>query len=69
MNHYWVLFKRSQLFYVLMLNLVTTVIVVNTLVEFTENLIKNHLLLYLSLLIFCLLLLVTIRKELWKHAE
>lgn len=69
MNHYWALLQRSRSFYIIALSLVTTVLFVNTLVDFVENLIRNPSLYYFSFFIFCLLLLITVRKELWKHVE
>ena len=58
--------KRNRYIYITAISLVTTIILVNNVIDFTDKIIKNPLLLSLSLVIFYFFTTISIQEEIWK---
>lgn len=65
MKNFLELVQGNKEAYVLVISFITTVIVVNGLIDFAEKLIKYHVLIIISLLLFYLLALIAIRWRIW----
>ncbi len=60
------LVKTSAFVYSLLLSLVTSVLLINTVVDFSEKLIRNPQLILITITIFGVFLFVAYRWEVWK---
>ncbi|MEK6826093.1 MAG: hypothetical protein AABX90_00515 [Nanoarchaeota archaeon] len=61
--------KRNRLQYVIAISLVATVILINSLVDFADRIIKNSFLSVLSAIIFIFFVIIPIKEEIWKNEK
>ncbi len=58
--------KKDKVNYIIAISLVTTVILIDTALDFAEKIINNPILLLLSIAIFYFFVRIAIKEELWK---
>lgn len=61
--------KRNKFSYIIAISLVTTVILVDTVLDFSEKVINNPTLLLFSIAVFYFLIRIAIKEKLWEDYE
>ncbi len=61
--------KRSKYSYIIAVSLVTTIILINSILDFTDRIKDNKFLIVLSLVIFYFFVVISIKEEIWKNGE
>lgn len=61
--------KHNKYGYIFAISLVTTIIVIDTVYDFTEKIISNPILILLSFALFCFLAYLAFKEELWKNEK
>jgi len=69
MQRFLDILKRSKYQYVIALSLVTTIILINSILDFTDRIKGNKFLIVLSLIIFYFFVVISIKEEIWKNEK
>ena len=63
------LLKRDKNAYIIASSLIVIVLIINSVIDFTDKLIKNPTLLLFSLAVFYFFMKISIREEIWKNEK
>jgi len=63
MNYFFTIIRKQRVLYIIIISLTATVLIINTTLEFTERIIRNPILLIVSLLVFYTFTLLAIEYE------
>ena len=66
MNGFLALLQKNRIAYTLTVSAIFSVIIVNEMIQFAENIINNYLYIIFTLIIFYVLALITIKGRLWQ---
>ena len=61
--------RYNKYYYIITLSLVTTIIIINETVNFTERIIRHPMLLFGGLMVFFILVRTAFKEELWKNEK
>ena len=67
MKTFWHVIRKNKYGYIIALSLATTILLVNTALEFSEKIISKRILILPSLIVFAYLLYVASRERLWEN--
>lgn len=62
-------FKKHKNVYIVILSLITTIILINEIFDFTERILNNYLILLFSSIIFLFLIYTSIKRRFWENEE
>ncbi len=69
MQHFLNVLKKNKYHYIIAISIITTIILVNSILDFADKIKRNPLLLSFSLLIFYFFVTISIKEEIWKNGK